>query len=97
MNKTFTHDYSLLPKLKLQSKKLRSGKVQVKFSASSLGKKNCYGYILTDAASTLKDVVNLINWELELLENTDQYYHEHLYSLNKSKFDSSKFMVFKEN
>lgn len=94
---TITSAQSIIPKLKLQSKKLQSGKVQVKFSASSSGRKNCYGYVLTDAESTLKEVVNWIQWKLELLENADQYYHEHLYSLNKSKFDGSKFMVFREN
>ena len=94
---TITSAQSIIPKLKLQSKKLQSGKVQVKFSASSSGRKSCYGYVLTDAESTLKEVVNWIQWKLELLENADQYYHEHLYSLNKSKFDGSKFMVFREN
>ena len=94
---TITSAQSIIPKLKLQSKKLQSGKVQVKFSASSSGRKSCFGYVLTDAESTLKEVVNWIQWKLELLENADQYYHEHLYSLNKSKFDGSKFMVFREN
>lgn len=97
MTTTIRSHKSIIPKLKLQSKKLQSGKVQVKFSASSLGRKNCYGYVLTDAESTLKEVVNWIQWKLELLEDADQYYHEHLYSLNKSKFDGSKFMVFREN
>lgn len=94
---TYTSTNTLSPKLKLQSKKLQSGKVQVKFSASSFGKKNCYGYILTDAESTLKEVVSWIQWKLQTMEDVDQYYHQHLYSLNKSKFDGSKFMVFREN
>lgn len=97
MDKTYTSTSTLCPKLKLQSKKLQSGKVQVKFSASSLGKKNCYGYVLADAESTLKEVVSWIQWNLQTMEDVDQYYHQHLYSLNKSKFDGSKFMIFREN
>ncbi len=97
MDKTYISASTLIPKLRLQSKKLQSGKVQVKFSASASGKKSCYGYVLTDAASTLKEVVDWIQWKLQTMEDVDQYYHQHLYSLNKSKFDGSKFMVFREN
>lgn len=97
MDKTSTSTATFCPKLKLQSKKLQSGKVQVKFSTSSPGKQNCYGYVLTDAASTLKEVVSWIQWKLQSMEDVDQYYHQHLYSLNKSKFDGSGFMVFREN
>lgn len=83
------------PKLKLQSKKLKSGKVQVKFSVSSPTIDNCYGYILADAETTLKEVVKSIQSELSLLRDADQYYHQHLYALNKPKFDLSRLMIFR--
>lgn len=85
------------PKLKLQSKKLKSGKVQVKFSITSSAHNDCYGYVLTDAATTLKEVVNSIQLKLSLLKDADQYYHQHLYSLNKSKLDVSQMMLFWKN
>src|SRR5690606_21192423 len=96
MDKPYPLTATLSPKLKLQSKKLQSGKVQVKFSASSSGKKNCYGYVLTDPASTLKEVVGWIQWNLQTMEDVDQYYHQHLYSLNKFKFKGWRFLVLRK-
>lgn len=84
-------------KLKLQSKKLKSGKVQVKFSVISSGKRGCYGYVLTEAETTLKEVVKGIELKVQLLKDADQYYHQHLYSLNKSQNDPTQFLIFRAN
>lgn len=86
-----------LRKLKLQSKKLKSGKVQVKFSFAASGSNDCYGYVLTNAETTLKEVVKTIRLELSLLKSADQYYHQHLYAINKSKLDEPHLMLFWKN
>lgn len=85
------------PKLKLQSKKLKSGKVQVKFTIKSSEKREHYGYVLTDADTTLKEVVNSIHLKLHMLEDADQYFHQRLYALNKPQIDNSQFLVFQAN
>ena len=51
---TFSDTY----KLRLSSKKLDSGKCQVKFFATVRGNKDLYGYVLVEADQTLKEVVN---------------------------------------
>ena len=96
--KTITNLSQALPqKLKLQSKKLKSGKVQVKFTFATAGPDNCYGYVLTNAETTLKEVVKTIHLELSLLKNADQYYHQHLYDINKPKLGEPHLMLFWKN
>jgi len=53
-NAKWTHrDY----KLKLSSKRLRSGKYQVKFYLSKPENNGFYGYLLTSGGTSVKDVV----------------------------------------
>lgn len=72
-------------KLRLYSKKLESGKFQVKFYASK-GKssQDMYGYVLADAKDTLKGVVTTIKSRLHLMEEANEYYHTHLYAVRKA-------------
>jgi len=83
-------------KLKLCSKKLESGKFQVKFFASKEERsQDLYGYVLVDAKDTLKRVVSTIKSRLYLMEEADEYYHTHLYTVGKAKPPTSEFMIFK--
>lgn len=83
-------------KLKLFSKKLHSGKFQVKFYASKEARnKDLYGYVLVDAKDTLKHVVTTIKQRLHLMEEADDYYHTHLYAVRKEPPPNSEFMIFK--
>ena len=91
-------DYINVPsyKLKLCSKKLESGKFQVKFFASKEERsQDLYGYVLVDAKDTLKRVVSTIKSRLYLMEEADEYYHTHLYAVGKAKPPTSEFMIFK--
>lgn len=73
-------------KLKLYSKKLKSGKCQIKFVISTSSEKGMYGYILAESGSTLREVVSTIEHEVRFIEQGDSYYHSHLYNLaNKPK------------
>ncbi|RED94417.1 hypothetical protein [Marinoscillum furvescens] len=87
---TFDDDYHL----KLTSKKLRSGKCQVKFFASIKERKDMYGYVLVDADKTLKDVVVTIKDKLRTIRQTREFHHLHLYSIGKVGNDDMNFIIF---
>jgi len=46
-----------IQKIRIQSKRLKSGKCQVKFYTNIKGNKSRYGYLLTNPDQTLRDVV----------------------------------------
>lgn len=79
-------------KLKIDSKKLNSGKYQVRFQTQGNTSKERYGYILANEGSTLKEVVTQIRGELNKLAQSDLYFHAHLYSLGKAKQPSNVFI-----
>ena len=77
--------------LKLTSKRLRSGKVQVKFKVSGLSKRDEYGYLLTEPKASLKEVVQRI------FENFDNGlsvgYQKHLFDVGKTKQETSMLII----
>jgi hypothetical protein len=84
-------------KLKLCSKKLDSGKFQVKFYASKgTNDQDLYGYVLVDAKDTLRRVVTTIKSRLNLMEEANEYYHTHLYAVRKTPLPKSDFIIFKQ-
>jgi len=87
---TFDKDY----KLKLSSKKLRSGKCQVKFTAMIRTNKNMYGYVLADAQETLKEVVDKIRERLDLVKNRDSFHHINLYRIGKRRSEDANILIF---
>lgn len=80
--------------LKLSSKRLKSGKCQVKFSATLNRKKQLYGYILVNAEDTLKEVVTSIKSRLDLVNQRDTIHHINLYAVGKSQSTLDNFIVF---
>lgn len=66
-------------KIQLSSKKLKSGKCQVKFKAGLSKGKPWYGYMLVDPKTTLKDVVNHIGKRIERMHDRDSIKHIELY------------------
>jgi hypothetical protein len=81
-------------KLKLSSKKLKSGKCQVKFHATMMREKQLYGYILVDADETLKQVVDTINQRLDMVKYRDTVHHINLYAIGKHFDTGCNFLVF---
>lgn len=81
-------------KLKITSKKLKSGKCQVKFSATVREQKDLYGYVLVDADRTLKEVVVGIKEKLHTIRQTRDFHNLHLYSIGKTGGDDLKFIIF---
>ncbi len=87
---TFDDEYAL----KLNSKKLKSGKCQVKFYATIKERKDMYGYVLVDANRTLRDVVVTIKEKLNTIRQTREFHHLHLYSIGKMGKDDINFIIF---
>ena len=80
-------------KLRLEPKKLKSGKCQVKFFAS-IASRPMYGYMLTNADDSLKRVVATINGRLSLIASHADFRHLHLYSLAKENRDFTNMLIF---
>lgn len=87
---TFSDRY----KLKLSSKKLRSGKCQVKFYATVRDKKDLHGYVLVESDQTLKSVVNGIKDRLHTIHESVDFQHIHLYSIGKRSQENMGFIFF---
>ena len=65
-------------KLRLSSKRMKSGKLQVKFYASIHPENRLYGYIMVEAATTLKEVVGIIETGLGSIEKSGLGLYHHL-------------------
>lgn len=81
-------------KLRLSSKKLKSGKCQVKFHASLEQRKNMYGYILVDSGETLTNVVQRIYLRLDQLKGKANIHHINLYSIGKACNNDNGIIMF---
>lgn len=89
---TYYIDNTTGDKLKIDSKKLCSGKYQVRFQTQNEDEKSKYGYVLAKEGSTLKEVIEQIRIELQKMKIGDLYFHSHLYSLGKTKQNSNVFV-----
>ena len=81
-------------KLRITSKKLKSGKCQVKFDAVIQKKKKMYGYVLADSGETLKNVISQIVDRLEKVRMKDSFHHINLYSLSGANREQSNMILF---
>jgi len=80
-------------RIRISSKKLNSGKYQVKFYAF-LEENQIYGYTLVDSGTTLKTVVDKIRKRLVCINYSNDNSHFHLFNLNTSQKDLNQIMVF---
>ena len=76
-------DDGSLSRLKLSRKRLKAGKVQVKFRVSTNESAGNYGYMLTEPKDSLKDVVTKIieNYSCGLSIGSQR----HLFSIGRKK------------
>lgn len=82
--------------LRIESKRLQSGKCQVKFYIANAPEQNMYGYALVESSRTLKEVVGQIKFLLNRVGRYENYYQSNLFSINRtnSKFKDN-FVLFK--
>lgn len=82
--------------LKISSKRLQSGRYQVKFFATVRSKKDLYGYALVEADETLKSVVTKIKKRLHVLDKSQEYRQLHLYHIGEALTTEPNLMIFEE-
>jgi len=80
--------------LKISSKKLMSGRFQVKFYATVKESKELYGYLLVEPEDSLKYVVGKIRERLDILNHAVEYRHFHLYDLGTENQEDPNFLIF---
>lgn len=85
---------TLASRLKIQSKKLASGKCQVKFVLKQDDKAELYGYLLSDSSDTLREVVQRIQDGLEQKSQPDRYFHAHLFDVGRRKQMNNDIIIF---
>jgi len=81
-------------KLRITSKKLKSGNYQVKFFASVQRKRELYGYLLVGADETLKNVINKIRGRLRSLDIEGDKRYFDVYNLRNEAVNEPNFMIF---
>jgi len=81
-------------RLKITSKKLTSGRFQVKFYATIKKRKQLYGYLLVEPEESLKEVVTKIRERLNMLNHSVEHRHFHLYNIGYTAREDPKFLIF---
>ena len=81
-------------KLKINSKKLDSGKFQVDFATDGFSD-NYYGYVLAESQTSVSDVVEKIKRHIEAAQTSDRYFQPNLFSLGTREINSGRVMIFK--
>lgn len=81
-------------KIRLTSKKLHSGRCQVKFYAQVTDHRQLYGYVLVNSTETLNQVVEKIRARLDKMKTNDSFHHINLYSIGKRDSDDLNFIIF---
>ncbi|MEQ9403771.1 MAG: hypothetical protein RIM99_09315 [Cyclobacteriaceae bacterium] len=80
-------------KLRITSKKLKSGNYQVKFFASVKEQKELYGYLLVGADETLRGVIRKIRQRLRSVDLYEEGPYFDLYNM-RSDIHEPNFMIF---
>ena len=83
-------------KIRIFSKKLPSGKCQVKFYLKSNEKTPYYGYLLVESGRTVKDVIEMIYTKLKKIDQSDLYFHGNLYNLQRKPKKDPAFILFRK-
>lgn len=82
-------------KLKLKSKKLGSGKFQINFATHGF-EPECYGYLLAEAHTSVREVVEKISRHVGAMQTSERYYQRNLYSIQRREINSGKILVYKQ-
>jgi hypothetical protein len=80
-------------KLKIQSKKLKSGRFQVNFSTGEVG--GYYGYLLAEPSTSVNDIIEKINRHLGAMNYSERYFQRNLFSLCNREMNRGRILIFK--
>lgn len=81
--------------LKIERKRLKSGKCQVKFYTKGANAENLYGYALMDGEKSLTDIVKEVRAKLLHVRSINGFYHQHLFSINRKSAPVEDFVIFR--
>ena len=82
-------------RLKIKSKKLRSGRFQINFSTEGLVN-GFYGYLLAEPKTSVNDVIQKIDRHIKAMANTERYFQRNLYSFGNRQANSGRILIFKK-
>lgn len=94
MRGTYSERYDGL-QIRIESKMLKSGKRQVKFQTSGMLHEDFYGYALVSGEKTLREVIGEIQRKLNRVGGLENYYHRHLYSIQRDRIFENDFVIFR--
>lgn len=80
-------------KLKIETKKLQSGRFQVNFSTGNDG--GYYGYLLAEPQTAVSEILSKINRHIAAFDNSERYFQRNLFSLGNRKTNSGRILIFK--
>ena len=81
--------------IKIERKKLKSGKCQVKFFTDGLLAEDFYGYALVEGDKPLMEVVRDIKARLTKVGSINNYYQQNLYSIKRNRIPEEDLVIFK--
>lgn len=94
MRGTYSERYDGV-QLKLECKKLSSGKCQVKFYTKGMWSEDFYGYALVAAEKPLVEVVREIKRKLMRVGDVNNYFQQNLFSIKRNRSRERDFVIFK--
>lgn len=80
-------------KLKIETKKLNSGRFQVNFSTGQDG--GYYGYLLAEPQTAVTEIISKITRHISAFDNSERYFQRNLFSLGNRKANSGRILIFK--
>ena len=81
--------------LEIESKKLKSGKCQVKFYTKGLLAEDFYGYALVEGEKPLTEVVREIKRRLSRVGSINGFYQQNLFSIKRDRVPEEDFVIFR--
>ena len=81
--------------IRIESKKLRSGKCQVKFFTKGKLTDDFYGYALVEGERPLSEVVQEIKTKLEKVDSINGFYQQNLFSIKRNRMPEEDFVIFR--
>jgi hypothetical protein len=82
-------------RLKLKSKKLKSGRFQIDFSTEGLAH-GFYGHLLAEPRTSVTEVIAKIDRHIKAMANTERYFQRNLYSFGNRQNNSGRILIFKK-
>lgn len=81
-------------KLKLQTRKLHSGKFQVSFTTD--GTEGFYGYLLAEPNTAVSDIIEKIERHVSAMHSRERYFQRNLYSFGNRQTNSGRILIYKK-